>query len=127
MDERHLLAAARYVERNPVRAKLCPTPRNWPWSSVRAHLAGQDDSLVTVRPLLELIPDWDAYVAEPDAAKLGDLVQAHAGTGRPLGPDSFVENLERRLGRPLKRRKPGPKPQERDLSTLDLFEDRTGK
>jgi putative transposase len=126
MDERHLLAAARYVERNPVRARLSPTPEDWPWSSARAHLTGEDDALVTVRPLLDLIPDWGAFVGEPDAPKLGELLQAHTSTGRPLGPDSFVESLERRLERPLKRRKPGPKPQERDHSTLDLFEGRGG-
>ncbi len=126
MDERHLLAAARYVERNPVRARLSPTPEDWPWSSARAHLTGEDDALVTVRPLLDLIPDWGAFVGEPDAPKFAELLHAHASTGRPLGPESFVESLERRLKRPLKRRKPGPKPQERDHSTLDLFEGRGG-
>jgi putative transposase len=41
MDEAHLLTAARYVERNPVRAKLARRPRDWRWSSARAHLAGR--------------------------------------------------------------------------------------
>lgn len=125
MDERHLLAAARYIERNPVRGKLCATPGDWPWSSARAHLTGESDCLVTARPLLDLVPDWEAFVGEPDARKFGALVHAHASTGRPLGPDSFVESLERRLLRPLKRQKPGPKPHEQDLATLNLFEDRT--
>ena len=31
MDEPYLLAAARYVELNPVRAKLVKTARQWPW------------------------------------------------------------------------------------------------
>ena len=30
MDQRHLLQAARYVEMNPVRAKLCRVPWRWP-------------------------------------------------------------------------------------------------
>ena len=37
MDEPYLLAAARYVERNPVRANLVADAAEWPWSSVRAH------------------------------------------------------------------------------------------
>jgi REP-associated tyrosine transposase len=41
MDEDHLMAAARYVALNPVRAKLVATPEDWPWSSVGAHLAGR--------------------------------------------------------------------------------------
>jgi putative transposase len=38
-DEEHLMAAHRYVARNPVRAGLCAHPRNWEWSSFGA-LAG---------------------------------------------------------------------------------------
>ena len=35
MDERHLIAAARYVELNPVRARWCQRPEDWAWSSAR--------------------------------------------------------------------------------------------
>ena len=55
MDEAYLLAAARYVELNPVRAKLLAEPGNYPWSSASAHLAGKDDMLVKVAPLLGLV------------------------------------------------------------------------
>ncbi|MFH1018830.1 MAG: transposase, partial [Pseudomonadota bacterium] len=34
MDEGHLLAAARYVERNPVEAGIVHKPEDYPWSSV---------------------------------------------------------------------------------------------
>jgi hypothetical protein len=43
---------ARYVA-NPVRAALVQRPQDWAWSSLRAHLAGHDDRLVTVGPLLK--------------------------------------------------------------------------
>jgi len=49
MDEQHLLAAARYVERNPVRARLCARPQDWLWSSAAAHLAAGDDAPGIVR------------------------------------------------------------------------------
>ena len=122
MDERHLIAAARYVERNPVRARLCARPEDWPWSSAQAHLAGADDELVSVRPLLELISDWARFIGEPDAPDIADVLHAHTSTGRPLGPDSFVEDLEQRLRRTLKRQRPGPKAARRDSHTRDLFE-----
>lgn len=38
MDERYLMATVRYVERNPVVAKLCHQPQEWPWSSAAAHM-----------------------------------------------------------------------------------------
>lgn len=37
-------------------------------------------------------------------------IEAHIRTGRPRGADSFVESLEARTGRVLKRGRPGPKP-----------------
>jgi putative transposase len=39
MDEAHMMAAARYVELNPVRARLARRADEWPWSSAHAHLA----------------------------------------------------------------------------------------
>lgn len=50
LDESHLLAAARYVELNPVRAGLATAPSDYRWSSAWAHLKGKDDGLVRVSP-----------------------------------------------------------------------------
>jgi putative transposase len=55
MDELHLLAAVSYVTLNPVRAGLVSYAADWAWSSVRAHITGKDDGLVTVRPVLDRV------------------------------------------------------------------------
>ena len=34
----HMLAAYRYVYRNPVKAGLCPRPQDWLWSSYRGAI-----------------------------------------------------------------------------------------
>lgn len=62
MDEPYLLAAARYVELNPVRAGLVSSPGQWRCSSPRAHLSGRDDCLVQVRPLLAMMGDWQGLL-----------------------------------------------------------------
>jgi putative transposase len=110
MDPELLIAAARYIERNPVRAGLCERAEDWPWSSARAHLSGQDDALVAVKPLLDMVPHWDVLLAEADEDPFAHRIHAHMRTGRPLGADAFVASLEGRLGRALTRKKPGPKP-----------------
>jgi putative transposase len=110
MDEAHLLACARYVELNPVRAKLVSTARAWKWSSARAHLTGKDDGLVTARPLLDLVSDWPAFLTAGLAAPEREAIRAHERTGRALGSEDFVAGLEKRLRRVLKKRRPGPKP-----------------
>ena len=69
MDEGHLLTAVRYVALNPVRARLVRKAEDWPWSSVRAHLRGQDDGLVTVRPVLDRVDRFaDLIESETESA-----------------------------------------------------------
>ncbi len=110
MDEAHLLACARYVELNPVRAGLVARAEEWPWSSAAAHLAGRDDGLVRVAPMREIVADWQGLLDQGlDDAAL-DAFRRSARTGRPLGSAAFVADLETRTGRMLARQKPGPKP-----------------
>jgi len=52
MDERYLMAAVRYVELNPVRAEMVQNAWDYRWSSAAAHVTGEDDRLVRVRPML---------------------------------------------------------------------------
>ena len=111
MDEQYLLAAARYVEMNPVRAQLAATPEEWPWSSTQAHLSGRDNALVRVKPLLDLVGDWRQFLGAKDSTMEWDEIRRHERSGRPLGEDPFVERLEQELDRRLKRLKPGPKSQ----------------
>jgi len=110
MDDAHLMAAVRYVSLNPVRARLVAHARDWPWSSVRAHLARADDELVTVAPVLSRVPDFAALIA-PGAAdeQLFAAIRSCERTGRPLGNSQFIAGLEKILGRSIARRAPGRK------------------
>ena len=62
LDEQHLLAAVRYIELNPVQAGLCARPTQWPWSSVHAHLRGEDDDLVTTAAMMNRVTAWPEYL-----------------------------------------------------------------
>jgi putative transposase len=110
MDENYLFACARYVELNPVRAKLAARARDWNWSSARAHLSGRNDELVKVSPLLERVGDWGAFLREGLDGAAREAIRASERTGRPLGSPAFVRKLEKKLDRTLARGKPGPKP-----------------
>ncbi len=109
LDERYVLTAARYVELNPVRARLISAPSRYPWSSALAHVRGRDDTLVRVKPLLQLVPDWRRFLTKVIREEDLELLRAHEHTGRPLGDEAFLASLEQNLGRILRRRKPGPK------------------
>ncbi|MBF0116169.1 MAG: transposase [Magnetococcales bacterium] len=109
-DEQYLLAVARYIELNPVRAKLCIAPGgDYPWSSAGAHLAGTSDSVVKVAPLLERVPDWHAFLMGGIEDSVVETLRRHERTGRPFGSTAFIADLEKRLDRHLAPRKRGPK------------------
>jgi putative transposase len=110
MSEGHLLSAVRYVALNPVRARLVARPQDWAWSSTRAHLAGEDDGLVTVRPVLDRVERFGDLLQDGGEDTGFAAIRAAEHTGRPLGPADFVADLERLLGRPIARRAPGRKP-----------------
>ncbi len=103
LDEPHLIAAARYVALNPLRARLVRRARDWPWSSVRAHLRGRDDELVSVAPLLDRAAGRFADLIEtgPTPEELA-AIRAAETIGRPLGSPKFLDRLEAKLGRPLR-------------------------
>ncbi len=112
MDAPHLLACARYVERNPVKAGLVARAEDWPWSSARAHLAGRDDLLCAAEPMLEraerwLGRSWSALLAAADDEAALARFRSHAGTGRPLGDAAFLARLEAETGRRLRPGRPG--------------------
>jgi len=49
MQENYLLACTRYIELNPVRAKLVTQPEDWPWSSAQAHISGKNSILANTK------------------------------------------------------------------------------
>ena len=109
MEECWLLKAVAYVELNPVKAGMVADAWDYPWSSVHAHLSGNDDyGLVNPKPMLNFIGDWKQYLSDAQNHSTEDFGK-HERTGRPLGSDSFIEMAESLLGRDLKKKKPGPK------------------
>ena len=51
--ESYLLDCGRYIERNPVRAKLVADPKDWVYSSYNTYAYGAKDNLVTLSPAYE--------------------------------------------------------------------------
>ena len=126
MDEAHLATAFLYVALNPVRARLTAKAANWRWASTAAHLSGQEDGLVALKPLLERMPDFAERLAAAEADSAGEMrafqgLRSSEATGRPAGNAEFVAGLERLLGRPLARRAPGRKPMRAPPDQPTLF------
>jgi putative transposase len=102
LDERHLYAAVRYVENNPVRARIVRKPHRYKWSSAPAHVEGGTDPVLSDGLYLtDEIKDWSAYLMEKEDRTLIDDIRGCTRTGRPCGENSFVLKMENRLKRRL--------------------------
>lgn len=105
LDQRHYWRALVYIERNPVRARLCRKAWRWPWSSAAAHCGGADPT--------ELL-DLSGWKEQMDTTRWRDLLMRDddpeqlarfrlcTSRGRPLGSDNFIAKLETLLGRRLR-------------------------
>lgn len=112
LSECHLYAAMRYIERNPVRAKIVKYAWDYPWSSAKAHTFKEKSPLLDNNFVTSGIRDWKSFITEEDEQVNINLFKIHLNTGRPLGDNKFTESLEKLTGRLLRKQKPGPKKKE---------------
>jgi putative transposase len=115
-QDEHLLAVLRYVERNPVRAKLARRAQDWRWGSchVRQDRGHELHSLLAAWPV-QRPGRWLAMVNEPQDQQEQVMVQESIKRSRPAGTEGWVRRTARELGlehslrprgRPLGWRKP---------------------
>lgn len=105
LDEPHLIAATKYIETNPVRAKIVEKPWQWRWSSASAHINREKEGLIKLGDLFKIIDmssdSWREYIDSKEDIKTLDGIRKNTLTGRPLGTIEFIEKLEKRFGRRL--------------------------
>jgi putative transposase len=105
MDNAYAVIAMRYVERNPVRAKLTRVPWTYRWSSAAAHTGGPDAAhVLDLKAWNHLVPgvNWKEMLKDRDDKETLAALRLNTQTGRPLASDSFLSKLERKLGRRLR-------------------------
>ena len=100
--ESYLWTAARYIEQNPVKAKLVSNPEDYTWSSCLSNIGGKEDELVNGRGWLDdkERESYRIFLLQQDLEGDNKIRRATA-TGRPLGSEEFIVNLEMQLSRRL--------------------------
>ena len=120
LDDDYLWAAVRYVERNPVRARMVRKAENYRWSSASAHCGLKPDPVLTRKPSwqkqFESIGDWSAWLAEGDETQRLEVLRRNVDKGLPCGPEKFIQKLEKLTGRALQYRPRGRPKQEKDAN-----------
>ncbi|MFA5088687.1 MAG: transposase [Candidatus Omnitrophota bacterium] len=110
VDEKYLYSAIRYVERNPVRAKMVSKAEDYEWSSARLHVIKRLNNLLSDFYLLDEVSDWSEYLQETDCEDELKLFRRHGESGRPMGDPERLIKLAIKYGWELMPKKPGPKP-----------------
>ena len=82
LDDKYLFAAVRYVERNPVRAKIVTKAEDYKFSSAGVHVLGRKDELLSQFYLLDEIKDWGKYLQEENEEQIKQI-RINQETGRP--------------------------------------------
>lgn len=104
LDEPHLIMAARYVERNPVRANIVKNPWDWRWSCASYYVNG-GNSIIKLKNLLRFIDvsaeQWKKYIDLKEEEKQLNDIRQQTLKGRPLAVKIFIDDLEKKLGRKL--------------------------
>ena len=93
--ERYLLSCMRYIESNPVRARIVESPSEYRWSSFRANACGGVDRLITPHPIYDAMGDsadarqtayrdlFGSAIPEDDVSEIRDATQNAWALGSP--------------------------------------------
>ena len=96
-SDEHFLSVCRYVERNPLRAKLVERAQDWKWSSLGRRGTAEARQLLDEWPV-PYPRDWAAKVNEAQSAQELEALRLSVKRGGPYGPASWARRTAARLG-----------------------------
>ena len=121
--ESYLLACARYIELNPVRALMVAQPQDYPWSSLQHKIGMRDDPWLDSDPVYRSL----GRTARQRARRYHDFVTAAIPhdewrlirdaiqRGQLTGSDRFIEAIAAKMGKRIERRGQGRPRKEREV------------
>jgi len=113
--EAYLLACCRYIELNPVRARMVARAEDYLWSSYRARMGMSGEGVLKLHPVYQAMgaseqerrAAYRSYVESAVANEELDRIRHATQSGNPLATDEFCMKLEADLQRQVVSRKRG--------------------
>lgn len=113
--DRYLLAASRYIEINPVRAKMVIHPQDYAWSSYHAHARREVNEALDFDPLYESLGNdavqraraYEMWVKESVPEGEWEAIREAIRRGGLLGGKGFQDQIAALVGRRIDNRGPG--------------------
>jgi len=105
--DHYLLACCRYVELNPVRARMVTSPEQYYWSSYRARVGEIENDWLDMDPCYLALGNTDTerqrryrvFVSSGIQESELQLLRQAVQRGQLTGGDSFISDVEARIGR----------------------------
>lgn len=96
--DEHFLTVARYVERNPRRAKLVMRAETWKWSSLWRRCQGNTQLTAWLSNWpVDRPRNWVALVNEAEGTEDLDALRCCVQRGRPFGSHAWIARTAKRL------------------------------
>jgi len=114
-SEKYLVEVYRYIELNPVRAKMVEDPSEYVWSSYQINALGKESDLCTPHPeylrlgstMGERLKNYRALFVHHVESDLLNEIRSSTNKGLAIGGDCFKNEIEVLTGRRLKAKKVG--------------------
>lgn len=111
----YLLACIRYIELNPVRARMMDRPEEYRWSSARHHLGIERCDWLDDDPCYDSLGEdvglrqerYREFLAGAIPEGEWSLIREAVQRGQLTGRDRFIDQVEGILGRRIEHRSPG--------------------
>ncbi len=96
-EDHHLLTVLKYIERNPVRAKLVARPEKWKWGSAHRRLSGttKEKKLLAELPV-DLPRDYRAWINEVEPSEELSEIRHAIAKDAPYGAVILPNNIRTR-------------------------------
>lgn len=107
--DNYLWSACRYVERNPIRAKIVAKPEDYKWSSASLGYfkQKQNDFVDPMRYNNLEKQEYMRFLAQPDEENEIAIIRKATLKGIPLGSANFIKKISEKLGITIKTKPKG--------------------
>jgi len=130
-EEDYVLSCYRYIELNPVRAKMVEHPADYRWSSYRTNAQGEASSIVVPHTLYEVLgcDDHARQTAYRELfryhmdSRIVDEIRTATNGNYALGSSQFKDQVAAALGRRVSPGKSGRPRKQEIVMSQDLWGD----
>jgi putative transposase len=96
-QDEHLLTVLRYVERNPLRARMVRSAKNWKWSSLRSYVGRSRPAWLHEGPV-DRPRRWLEDVNRAQPHEVEQALRRSIQRGTPFGGEAWARRTADRLG-----------------------------